>query len=93
MEVTYSRLAERAMVIGSSGLLVGYVVVVDDRSRDQLTRLLSRDGLSQVSAAAASAQRILQTAAETAGIHGSDSGVLIAFGLTALVLFVMMFRM
>jgi len=92
-EVTYSRVAERAMVIGTGGLLVAYAAAVDDRARGQLTRLLSRDGLNELTAAIAPVHRFVHTAAETAGVHGSASGVFVAFGLTAIVLFVMMFRM
>ena len=93
-EVTaYGRVAERAMVIGTGGILVAYAAAADDRARGQLIRLLSRDGLNEITTAVAPVHRFMQTAAETAGIHGSESGVLIAFGLTAVVLFVLMFRM
>jgi len=92
-ELTLNRLAERVMVIGSAGVLVAVVAATDGRARERLTTLLTRDGVTELTTAGASLHRTMLTLAETAGYHSSENGFLVAFGLTAVVLFVLMFRM
>jgi hypothetical protein len=92
-ELRLNPLAERIMVAGSFSVLIAAVAAVDGTVRERVAALLTRDGFTELTVAGARLHGTMRTIAETVGYHGAENGVLVAFGLTALVLFVLMFRM
>ena len=91
-ELGLNRLAERVMVMGSGGVLVGGVAVLDDTVRGRLIGIVSGDLLTELSMAGMPLHRAVRTVTEMVGYQTTQNGTLTVFAVAALVLFVLTFR-
>ena len=80
------------MVMGSGGVLVGGVAVLDDTVRGRLIGIVSGDLLTELSMAGMPLHRAVRTVTEMVGYQTTQNGTLTVFAVAALVLFVLTFR-
>jgi len=91
-ELRLNRLAERVMVMGGGGVLVGGVAALDDTVRGRLVGVVTGDMLTELSMAGMRMHRGVRTVAEMVGYQTTEHGSLTLFAVAALVLFVLTFR-
>ena len=90
--LSFEKLFERCMVAFAAFVLIGAAAVLDDRVRDRATGVFAGTAMTELAAARDLATRTFHQAANTAGYHSSQNGMLVFFVVAALILFVVMLR-